>query len=84
MDVGATWRRTWEHPNRWGEKGEYNKPIGCSTSVVLATGQTEEEEHIAMLLFMKNFDTGGYCNLCGNCCLILGKSLLPSCLLQAC
>jgi len=34
----------WEHPNRRGNRVSTISLLGCSTSVALATGPTDEEE----------------------------------------
>ena len=44
VDVGGAWRRTWERPNRGGDRLSTISLLGCSTSVALATGPTDEEE----------------------------------------
>ena len=42
---GGTWRRTWERPNRrGGDRVGTISLLGCSTSVALAAGPTDEEE----------------------------------------
>ena len=41
---GGIWRRKWERLKQGGEEiGYYNKPLGCGTSVALATGPNDEE-----------------------------------------
>ena len=43
---GGTWRRTWERPNRQGgNRVSTISLLGRSTSVVLATDTTDEEEN---------------------------------------
>ena len=54
MGVGGTRWRTWDCPNRrGGDSVSTISLLGCTTSVALATGPTDEEEVIAFQMVVR-------------------------------